>query len=93
MSEITLQDVFQAVMEVSNNVKVLHGKVDKLEFRVGKAESHFANMETTISSVKKELKDLKMEIKSDIRKVDKKFTILCSDMLETKTDVALLYQS
>lgn len=83
MSNITMEDLFQAIKEVSNQVK-------KLDTRVGNVESKVTNIEAELKETRSEMGGMKDELKQDIRKVDQKFTILSDDILNAKADIAIL---
>lgn len=83
MADISNNDIFLAITELGHNVNELTTSVGKLEGRIGKLEERVGKVET-------ELKEMKAELKYDIRKVDKKISILSDDILETKADLSLL---
>lgn len=76
MAEISNNDLFLAIIELGHNVNELKTSVGRLEERTGKVET--------------EMKEMKAELKYDIRKVDKKISIISDDILETKADLSLL---
>lgn len=79
MTKITNEDLLQAINKLSSESKEIKNRLDGLE--------------TRISNVEVALLEFKSEVKQDLRKLDKKFTIVLEDLLEARTDITLLQQA
>lgn len=79
MTKITNEDLLQAISKLSSESKEIKNRLDGLE--------------TRISNVEVALLEFKSEVKQDLRKLDKKFTIVLEDLLEARTDITLLQQA
>lgn len=79
MTKITNEDLLQAINKLSGESKEIKNRLDGLE--------------TRISNVEVALLEFKSEVKQDLRKLDKKFTIVLEDLLEARTDITLLQQA
>jgi len=79
VTKITNEDLLQAINKLSSESKEIKNRLDGLE--------------TRISNVEVVLLEFKSEVKQDLRKLDKKFTIVLEDLLEARTDITLLQQA
>ncbi len=95
--EITMEDLFQAIHDLSADVKNVQGETTNIKTEIKEIKSEMKDMQAEMKemksetkSIKIEMKDMKDELKQDIRKVDQKVTILSNDILEAKADITLL---
>lgn len=99
VSEITMNDLFQAIKEVSGQVNELDMKVvgldkrlTKVEDRLAKVEDRLTTVEEQVSFIKTEVKETKDVMKTYFRKLDKRFGMVLDELYEAKADIALLEQ-
>lgn len=91
VSEITTNDLFQAIKEVSGQVNELDMKVvglderlTKVEDRLAKVEDRLTTVEEQVSFIKTEVKETKDVMKTYFRKLDKKFGMVLDELYEAR---------
>ncbi|WP_176447919.1 DUF2730 family protein [Lentibacillus sp. CBA3610] len=79
MSDITMEDLFVAIKELSNDVA-------KGNERLGNLETKVENIETRVESIETEMK----KMRGDMRRMNYKFNDYINDLADSKARLTML---